>query len=127
MITPQDQTRLEQDPDGLATYEYMANNLLTLNPEDTQWLADNISRADHTGQYLASAARYLHAMDPQTYANPIRNLVAYTIDRDREHRYLPALMDTIYGPDIHPRAAALSATDNNFRRLYKRLYPTSII
>ncbi len=33
----------------------------------------------------------------------------------------------MYGPDYADRADELSAADNNFRRIYKRLYPNSVI
>ena len=82
---------------------------------------------DLTGQFLASAARYLHAIDAEGYENVVNRLVAATIDKDREHRYLPDVLNSIYGPDYHSRAAELSASDNNFRRIYKRLYPNSVI
>ena len=36
-------------------------------------------------------------------------------------------MEQFYGPDFASRAGELSATDNNFRRIYKRLYPTGAI
>ena len=54
-------------------------------------------------------------------------MVALIIDRDREHRYIGDLIQSLYGPDYQQHAAELSATDNNFRRMYKRLYPTSAI
>ena len=82
---------------------------------------------DTTGQCLASAARYLHAIDAESYSRAINRLVAATIDKDREHRYLPDVLNSIYGPDYLSRAAELSAADNNFRRIYKRLYPNSVI
>ena len=82
---------------------------------------------DLSGQFTASAARYLHAIDAAAYQPAISRLVASTIDKDREHRYLPDILNSIYGPDYADRAAELSASDNNFRRIYKRLYPNSII
>jgi hypothetical protein len=36
-------------------------------------------------------------------------------------------MEQFYGADYAGRAAELSAADNNFRRIYKRLYPQSPI
>jgi hypothetical protein len=76
---------------------------------------------------MASAARYLNAIDAERYAEPVRTLVAATIDRDREHRYIGDLMQSLYGEDYAEHAAELSATDNNFRRMYKRLYPEGLI
>jgi len=51
--------------------------------------------------------------------------VVASIEKDREHRYLPALIESLYGADYAERAAELSATDNNFRRIYKRLQPSA--
>lgn len=113
---------LKSDSDGLQTYEYIANNIDDIDG-DLPWLVDNMKRVDLNGQFLASAARYLHAIDGARYSAAIKDLVAATIDRDREHKYLPDVMSSIYGEDYQSRAAELIATDDNFRRIYKRLYP----
>jgi hypothetical protein len=86
-----------------------------------------MNRVDHTGQFVISAARYLYAIDPKLFANAINRLIELGIDKDREHRYIGALMEQFYGADYADRAAELSASDNNFRRIYKRLYPQSPI
>ena len=119
--------QLGQDPDGLLTYEYIANHIDELDDVDLGALIDNMVKVDLSGQFLASAARYLHAIDSTRYGDSVRRLVASTIDRDREHRYLPDILNGIYGEDYREHAAELSASDNNFRRIYKRLYPNSII
>ncbi len=125
-MTEDNKKRLLADPDGLATYEHIANNIGT--PElDIDWLTDNLIRVDSNGQFTGSAARYLHAIDPRGFTTNIARLIEATIDKDREHRYLAALMHGIYGPDCEERAAEISSCDNNFRRIYKRLYPTSIL
>ena len=36
-------------------------------------------------------------------------------------------MEQFYGADYADRADELSAVDNNFRRIYKRLFPQSAI
>ncbi len=118
---------LRRDPDGLLTYEYLANHIGESDPEIIGLLIDNMEKVDLTGQFMASAARYLHAIDPEGYAPAIRRLVAATIDKDREHAYLPDLMQSLYGSDYAEKAASLCATDDNFRRIYKRLYPASAI
>jgi len=118
--------RLAADSDGLLTYEYIANHIGT-DELDIVWLTDNIIRADANGQFTGSAARYLHAIDPTHFAAEINRLIAATIDKDRERRYLPALLQGIWGDDYETRAPELSATNDNFRRIYKRLYPTSAI
>jgi hypothetical protein len=117
---------LSTDPDGLLTYEYIANNIGKCD-DVLDKLVDNLRKVDLTGQFMASAARFLNAIDGERYAEPVRTLVAATIDRDREHRYIGDLMQSLYGEDYASRAAELSAVDNNFRRMYKRLYPEGII
>lgn len=127
MIEPTDTDTLRRDPDGLLTYECIANHIDTLDSTRLDELIDNMIAVDSTGQFLASAARYLHAIDAETYTAAVSRLVAATIDKDREHRYLPDILNSIYGPDYLCHAAELSAADNNFRRIYKRLYPNSVI
>lgn len=126
-IDENDKLNLRLDQDGLLTYEYIANHIDNLTPSDLDELVDIMIDTDLSGQFLASAARYLHAIDADGYAPAISRLVAATIDKDREHRYLADVLNSLYGPDYHSRAAELSATDNNFRRIYKRLYPNSVI
>lgn len=126
-IQDTDKQRLKQDPDGLLTYEYIANHIDSLDDEDFDWLTGNMETVDLSGQFLASAARYLHAINAESYGGIVRRMVATTIDKDREHRYLPDILNSIYGADYAQHATELSASDNNFRRIYKRLYPNSII
>ena len=115
--------QLAADPDGLLTYEYIANNIGLCN-DIMDELIDNMILVDSTGQFVVSAARYLHAIDPELYAPAIDRLVVTAIEKDREHRYLPTLIESLYGSDYAEHADQLSATDNNFRRIYKRLYPS---
>lgn len=114
---------LRQDTDGLISYEYLANNIDSISAEDLKLLIENMTGVDMNGQFLASAARYLQAIYPVRFEEPIRSLTAATIDKDREHRYLPDLMTSLYGEDYRQKAPQLVLTDNNFRRIYKRLYP----
>ncbi len=120
-MTP-DLKKLKNDPDGLLTYEYIANNI-GLCDEHIDALADNIINVDRCGQFTASAARYLYAINPEKYGEAIRRLVAATIEKDREHKYLAGVLQGIYGNDYHEKAKELSANDDNFRRIYKRLFP----
>lgn len=119
-----DAKRLGADPDGLLTYEYIANNIDTCY-DDLPWLIENMIKVDRNGQFTASAARYLHAIDPQKYDTQISTLVSATIGKDREHRYLSGLLSGIYGEDYAKNAEELSRNDDNFRRIYKRLFPES--
>lgn len=116
---------LEQDADGLLTYEYIANNIDSCLP-DIDFLVENMIRVDASGQFVVSAARYLHAIDAETFGAAISRFVASAIEKDRERRYLPELMQGLYGNDYKEHAEELSAADDNFRRIFKRLFPVGI-
>ena len=124
MIEESAKKRLEKDPDGLLTYEYIANNIGSCM-EDMDWLVANMIAVDLSGQFVASAARYLYAIDADGYKEFISQLIAAVIEKDREHRYLPDLIQGIWGDDYAQRVEELS-TDDNFRRIYKRLYPSGM-
>ena len=66
--------KLQADPDGLLTYEYIANHIDTVEP-DLSWLVDNMQRVDLSGQFVISAARYLFAIDPVRFAPYIDRLI----------------------------------------------------
>lgn len=116
---------LSKDPDGLLTYEYIANHIADcgdIMPE----LVSNMIAVDSNGQFSVSAARYLHAIDPAAYADDIERLVAAAIEKDREHRYIADLLPALWGADYLERAEELSAASNNFRRLFKRIHPVGM-
>ena len=119
--------KLSKDDSGLATYEYIANHIDALNEEDMDSLVDNILNSDKSGQFAVSTARYLFAIDSNRFSKAIDTLIKGAIDRDRERAYLGDLIENLYGADYHARARELSAADNNFRRMYKRLFPQSLI
>ncbi len=125
-MTEEDKKRLSKDPDGLLTYEYIANHIGTCLCE-MDFLVENMASVDHSGQFTASAARYLSAIDKTMYNEHIAKLIALTIEKDRERRYLVDLLQGVWGPDYAQNADELSKTDDNFRRIYKRLFPTNII
>lgn len=114
------------DPDGLMTYEYIANHIGACD-DLMPSLVENIIRVDLTGQFIVSAARFLAAINREGYATHIDHLVAAAIDRDREHRFIADLLPALWGADYADRAEDLSASDNNFRRIYKRIVPVSPI
>ena len=118
--------RLSKDSDGLLTYEYIANHIGLCNDIMDDLIA-NMIKVDASGQFVASAARYLAAIDSSAYAPQISSLIAAAIDKDREHRYLPDLIAGIWGADYAEKAEELSKADDNFRRIYKRLHPSSLI
>ncbi len=115
---------LAADTDGLKCYEYLANNIETCE-NDLNEIIDMLVHADLKGQFSASAARYLNAIDRERYAAQIDRLVNAAIELDREHAYLPSLLQGLYGEDYLDHAAELSERDDNFRRIYKRLYPSA--
>ncbi len=125
-MTDEDKKRLAADTDGLIAYEYIANHIED-GLDDIDQLIEYMIKADTTGQIMASTAKYLHAIDHDRFSVQIQALVEATIDRDREHRYLAGILNGIYGADYESRAQQLSETDNNFRRIYKRLYPNKPI
>lgn len=114
--------KLSKDPNGLLTYEYIANNINSIDdimPE----LVENMINVDSNGQFVASTARYLNAIDAEKYADAIDLLVKAAIAKDRDHCYLPDLIASLWGNDYKDHSEELSAKDDNFRRIYKRLYP----
>ncbi len=118
--------QLSQDQDGLLTHEYIANHIGHCD-EIMDELVDNMILVDSTGQFVVSAARYLYAIDGKHYSDVISRLIATAIEKDRERRYLPDLITSIWGADYQSRAEELNATDDNFRRIYKRITPTENI
>lgn len=113
---------LENDTDGMATYEYLCNNFETC-VEDMPDLIDILHKADHTGQFLASSARFLSAVDKEKYSEWVPRLIELAIAKDRERRYIGSLLEAIWGVDYKEHVSELQATDDNFRRIYKRIYP----
>ena len=114
--------QLENDTDGMLTYEYIANNFDSCE-EVMSELVDNLVRVDHTGQFLASSARYLAAVDREKFSPWLPSLIEAAIAKDRERRYIGSLLEAIWGADYRDRAEELRASDDNFRRIYKRIYP----
>lgn len=119
--------RLEKDESGLLTYEYIANNINNDGfAQEVDWLVDRIIEVDKTGQFVVSTARYINAIDKETFAPQIDRLIKAAIVADRERAYLGVLAASIWGNDYKERATTLIASDDNFRRIYKRLYPIGI-
>lgn len=116
---------LSKDSDGMSTYEYIANNLDECEAILPQ-LIENIIRVDRTGQFTASCARFLNAVGSEIFLASVSALVEATIDKDRERRYIGSLLESIWGMNYSTRIEELRKKDDNFRRLYKRLYHTGI-
>lgn len=117
---------LETDPDGMSTYEYIVNNVDSIG-EHMQELIDNLKRVDCSGQFLASTARFLNAIDHDTFSPWLSPLIEAAISKDRERRYIGSLLEALWGADYKERSKELIKTDDNFRRIYKRIYPADII
>lgn len=116
---------LLDDADGLLTYEYIANHIATCAPLMSD-LVDNMISVDKSGQFLVSAARYLCAIDRHAYDSHVSRLIAAAIERDRERKYIGDLLPSVWGEDYAERVDELTQSDNNFRRIYKRFFPTGI-
>ncbi len=117
---------LSNDSDGMACYEYLVNNT-DAGCDCIDKVADNIIRIDKSGQFVSSAARYLNAVEPELYSSIISKLINSAIEKDRDHVYLPDLLSAIWGKDYPEHAEELRESDDNFRRIYKRLYPSGLI
>ena len=115
---------LARDTDGLLTYEYLANHIDDCD-RDLSGLVDNMIAVDSTGQFIVSAARYLFATDPERFSGAVNRLIAIGIEKDRDRAYIGSLLQSVYGADYADRVAELSASDDNFRRIYKRLFNQS--
>ncbi len=113
---------LTGDQDGMATYDYIVNNVETCIDSMPE-LVDNLRRVDISGQFLASTARFLCAVDREKFSGWIQPLVEGAIEKDRERRYIGSLLQAIWGADYKERAEELKASDDTFRRVYKRVYP----
>ena len=112
--------------DGMAIYEYIVDNA----ESDNLQMGDVIMKlksVDTTGQFFASAARYLAALDRPRFEQWLGQLVECAIEKDRDRRYIGSLLEALWGADYKERAEELKVTDDNFRRIYKRLYESSVI
>lgn len=121
MNTEEFRQMLATDADGMATYEYIVNHCECCM-ENMPEMLDNLKRVDSNGQFLCSTARYLGAIDREGFAEWINKLVEAAIEKDRERRYIGALLEALWGEDYQQHADEISEVDDNFRRIYKRLY-----
>lgn len=94
---------------------------------DMHELISRLKEVDSSGQFLASTARYLAAVDRKKFEPWLAPLIEAAIDRDRERRYIGSLLQAIWGDDFENRVDELKATDDNFRRIYKRLHPEQYV
>lgn len=113
---------LGNNPDGMTVYEAIVNSAAGTG-EGLEALIDVLNEVDLTGQFFASSARYLSALNSEAYGPHISRLIEGAIEKDRERRYIGSLLEAIWGADYQERAAELRLKDDNFRRIYKRIYP----
>lgn len=121
-MEPEEIKKIQKDNTGLSSYEYIANHVTDLTDEDLEIVTDNIIRADSKGQFAVSTARYLNAIDPNRFQKSIDVLIKHAISTDREHKYIPDLLASIWGEDYEQHVNELNTKDDNFRRIYKRVY-----
>lgn len=117
---------LHKDTTGMATYEYIVNHVgdcVDVLPE----LIDNLKRADSSGQFLASTARFLAAVNRELFNPFLTPLIEGAIEKDRERKYIGSLLEAIWGPDYHEKADRLRTEDDCFRRVYKRIFPSGVL
>lgn len=119
-------TDVKSYSEGMSSYEFLVNNI-NEDKEVIDNAVQSIISTDTTGQFSASAARFLAAIDHESFAEEIDLLLKSTIDKDRDKHYLPDLLQGIWGDDYMSRAEELRETDDNFRRIYKRVHPAGII
>lgn len=107
--------------EGMAIYEYIVDNV----DSDSLVMGDmvlKLRRSDMTGQFLASTARFLAAIDRARFEQWIGPLVEGAIEKDRDRRYIGSLLEALWGADYMEHADELREKDDNFRRIYKRIY-----
>ncbi len=107
---------------GMELYEYIVDNVDAL-PESPDEIVAKLRAVDNSGQFFASTARFLAAVDRERYEKWLTPLIEGAIERDRERRYIGSLLEAIWGADYEDRLEQLRQTDNNFRRIYRRIHP----
>lgn len=113
------------DSDGMDTYDYLVNHIARLDGDISPYI-ENIHRVDRTGQFLASTARFLAAVNQSYFENEIGQLIEYAIEKDRDRKYIGSLLQAIWGDNYEDRAEELCMCDDNFRRIYRRIYHTGL-
>lgn len=119
-------TKENLEQEGMAVYQLIVDGCETCG-EDLDAQIARLREVDMSGQFLASTARYLAAVDRERFEPWLAPLIEAAIDRDRERRYIGSLLQAIWGDDYEERADELSKTDNNFRRIFKRIHSDDII
>ena len=81
----------QNESKGMELYEYIVDHVDELG-SDPKEIVDQLRAADQTGQFLASTARYLAAIDRERFEGWLSPLVEGAIEKDRErgHTACPA-------------------------------------
>lgn len=108
---------------GMEIYEYIVNNVDSCHKEIDHLICD-LKLNDTTGQFLASTARFLAAVDKEAYADCLPSLIEAAIEKDHERKYIGQLLEAVWGADYKQNIETLRNTDDVFRRLYKRVFPS---
>lgn len=111
--------------DGMTIYQYIVDNCDTCQNEMSELIC-RLKRADSNGQFLASTARFLAAVNREAFEPWLAPIIEGAIEKDRERKYIGSLLKAIWGEDYEQRAAELQQQDNNFRRIYKRIHHNGI-
>lgn len=106
---------------GMKIYETIVDSV-DASEERMGELIAQLAEVDMSGQFLCSTARYLAAANRDGFDRWIGTLVERAIVKDRDRRYIGSLLEALWGADFKERSAELSAADDNFRRIYKRIY-----
>lgn len=106
---------------AMAVYQYIVDHCDVCDDE-MPVLIDKLRHVDTCGQFLASTARYLAAVDRTHFDRWLAPLIECAIDKDRERRYIGSLLQAIWGEDYELNANRLMNEDDNFRRIYKRIH-----
>lgn len=112
--------KLEEE--GMSVYQYIVDNCENCADEMPE-LIDRLRKVDMSGQFMASTARYLAAVDRQHFEPWLAPLIEGAIEKDREHKYIGSLLQSIWGEDYELHVDELKKSDDNFRRIYKRMHP----
>ncbi len=112
---------MDLENEGLTIYDHIVNSEKDA-PEVLPELVEKLADVDDSGQYLCSSARYLHAVDCDRYSSIVNRLVGLAIERDRERKYIGSLLKALWGENYMEHAEELRQRDDNFRRIFKRIY-----
>ncbi len=122
--TPENREALDEalEQEGFEAYQTIIDNCETCGDRMSEFVA-HLRSIDTSGQFLASAARYLAALDRERFEPWLTPLIEGAIEKDRERKYIGSLLQAIWGSDYMDHAEELKESDNNFRRIFKRIYP----